>query len=461
MQSHLTRRAVRTLVFSAICVCYGTTALAQASKSSDQGLTRTLLKRSTLLTLLPNSIGRTALIFTQAVPRLVTEQAFQFAVAGVTPDGDQVQFPDVKWKSSNPDVATVSPTGLVVGMREGRSFIIAAAGRQEVRVRVTVLPPQQPAAPIVMSLEVTPSTAMLEAGTTLQFASSARTSDGAVVPDATVSYASSDTTVARISSDGLLSARNAGTVEVKATSGSTSRNIAVQVSKARVTGITINPKPIAITTTDTVALTVIATRRDGSAAPLSELRPSAKRGSFRGFAYVPPTTAGADTITVTALDGFSVIATAVVTAPQAPVLPTPPVDGALGALPQFAVPARPTAQVNTAPVVESRVIRVPANDAAALQAALNAAVGGDAIVLPNGSEYVGNFVLPAHSGSGSVTLRSETLPTAGVRVTPATSTSLARIVTANSMGALSTGAGAAYWRARGVCRFCFDPTSGR
>ena len=98
MQSHSARRAFRTLVFSAICVCFGSTALAQATKSSDQGLTRTLLKRSTSLTSLPNSIGRTALIFTQAVPRLVTEQAFQFAVAGVTPDGDQVQFPDVKWK---------------------------------------------------------------------------------------------------------------------------------------------------------------------------------------------------------------------------------------------------------------------------------------------------------------------------------------------------------------------------
>ena len=136
-------------------------------------------------------------------------------------------------------------------------------------------------------------------------------------------------------------------------------------------------------------------------------------------------------------------------APAAPV-PTAPVD--LGAAPPFVAPMLPAATVNVAvPRVTGRSIRVPASDGAALQAALASAVGGDEVVLPAGSEYVGNFILPKHAGTGAVTLRGEGLTTpVGTRLTPAAAASLPRIVTTNVDAAIQAVDGAKNWHLMGL-----------
>jgi hypothetical protein len=90
---------------------------------------------------------------------------------------------------------------------------------------------------------------------------------------------------------------------------------------------------------------------------------------------------------------------------------------------------------------------VNVSSAAALQSALNAAQGGDTIFLAPGT-YIGNFKLPVHGGAGYVTVRTAPgpLPAPGVRITPAASPFLARLVSANSSAVVRTAAGAAYWR---------------
>jgi hypothetical protein len=93
---------------------------------------------------------------------------------------------------------------------------------------------------------------------------------------------------------------------------------------------------------------------------------------------------------------------------------------------------------------------VTVTSAAGLQPALNAAVGGDTIVLLAGVTYPGNFLLPVHAGSGYVTVRSSTsdalLPPAGTRLTPAAAALLPKIQSTNSSPALRTAPGASYWR---------------
>ena len=156
-----------------------------------------------------------------------------------------------------------------------------------------------------------------------------------------------------------------------------------------------------------------------------------------------------DTLTVATAD--KPVTSATPTAPVAPVTPlspsspVSPVD-ATGSLPPFNAPMLPAANVNVAMPAVSRSIRVPGGDTVALQNALNNAVGGDEIVLPNGAEYIGSFVLPRHGGSGTVTLRSETVPTAGVRVNASTSAAFARLVTTDTRPAILTATGAQNWR---------------
>jgi hypothetical protein len=88
-----------------------------------------------------------------------------------------------------------------------------------------------------------------------------------------------------------------------------------------------------------------------------------------------------------------------------------------------------------------------------LQQALNAAQPGDTILLQEGAEFAGNFVLPVKSGDGWITLRSSApdtvLPAAGVRIRPADAPLLARLRSPTTgMPALRTAAGAHHWQIR-------------
>jgi PKD repeat protein len=98
-----------------------------------------------------------------------------------------------------------------------------------------------------------------------------------------------------------------------------------------------------------------------------------------------------------------------------------------------------------------------------LQQALNAAQPGDTILLQEGTEFAGNFVLPAKSGAGWITVRSSApdsvLPPAGVRIRPADAPLLARLRSPTvGMPALRTAAGAHHWQIR-YLEFAANPAS--
>jgi hypothetical protein len=87
---------------------------------------------------------------------------------------------------------------------------------------------------------------------------------------------------------------------------------------------------------------------------------------------------------------------------------------------------------------------------AELQSALGAAQPGDRILLEPGVTYLGNFVLPAKSGTTFITIRSATpdamLPPNGTRISPSSAALLPRLQSPNSLPALRTAAGAHHWR---------------
>jgi hypothetical protein len=105
------------------------------------------------------------------------------------------------------------------------------------------------------------------------------------------------------------------------------------------------------------------------------------------------------------------------------------------------------------PTQSGRIIQVPAGGN--LQTALNSAVRGDVIELAAGATYTGNFTLPAKAGTGWITIRTRTtLPAPGTRMTPALASTarLAKLRTPNSMPALQTAGSpqSAYYRITGV-----------
>ena len=84
-----------------------------------------------------------------------------------------------------------------------------------------------------------------------------------------------------------------------------------------------------------------------------------------------------------------------------------------------------------------------------LQEALNTAQPGTTILLQQGAEFVGNFVLPVKSGEGWITVRSSApdtvLPPSGIRIRPSDAPNLARLRSPNSNAALRTAAGTHHW----------------
>src|SRR6185369_7561326 len=107
-----------------------------------------------------------------------------------------------------------------------------------------------------------------------------------------------------------------------------------------------------------------------------------------------------------------------------------------------------TSAVLMASLAYAAQISVPAGGD--LQAALNAAQAGDTIVLAAGATFSGNFVLPVHTGSTHITVRSAApdalLPPAGTRISPAYAPYLPKIKSPNNAPAIRTAPGSAYWK---------------
>ena len=120
-----------------------------------------------------------------------------------------------------------------------------------------------------------------------------------------------------------------------------------------------------------------------------------------------------------------------------------------------ATPLLPRAYVNTAyPTMTGSTIHLASGGD--LQAALNNATCGNTIALAPGASFVGNFTLPRKTCTGTIVvitdLPSNSMPAQGVRMTPslATSANLAKIVTPNSVAAISTENGSANYRVAAV-----------
>lgn len=136
------------------------------------------------------------------------------------------------WSSSAPGVATVGPNGLVTAVSAGTARITVSAGGMSAHADVTVYGP-------ITSVTISPESVLLETGRTQQFAASVV---GGMNPS--VTWSSSDTAVASVSSGGLVTAKAEGEADIVASAGGVADTALVIVYKP-------TPPP---TSTDTLVL---------------------------------------------------------------------------------------------------------------------------------------------------------------------------------------------------------------
>src|SRR5207302_655296 len=150
-----------------------------------------------------------------APPPTATVQAGQTVQLTATPrdaNGAALSGRAVSWSSSNPSVATVSSSGLVSGVTPGSATITATSEGKSGTASVTVT--QVP----VATVSVSPATATVQAGQTVQLLATPKDANGAALSGRTVTWSSSNTSVATVSSSGLVSGVTPGSATVTAAS---------------------------------------------------------------------------------------------------------------------------------------------------------------------------------------------------------------------------------------------------
>lgn len=144
------------------------------------------------------------------------EEGITLQLVGAASDGSELT-----WTSSDETKATVDSTGLVSALAAGAVTITATSGEASASVELTV---KSAVVPVTVTIEEPASTDVVN-GTTLQLVGAA--SDGS-----TLTWTSSDNTIATVDSTGLVTAdsTNVGAVTITATSGEASDSVELTVT---------------------------------------------------------------------------------------------------------------------------------------------------------------------------------------------------------------------------------------
>src|SRR5207249_952320 len=119
----------------------------------------------------------------------------------------------------------------------------------------------------VASVEVTPATASVQAGQTVQLTATPRDAGGTPLSGRTVTWSSSNTAVATVSNGGLVSGVTPGSATITATSEGKSGTSSVTVTNVPVATVEVTPPSASVQAGQTVQLT--ATPKDAGGNQLS------------------------------------------------------------------------------------------------------------------------------------------------------------------------------------------------
>ena len=130
----------------------------------------------------------------------------------------------ITWSSSNSSAATVSASGLVTGVVAGSATITATSEGQSGTSAITVvhLP--------VASVTVTPASATVTTGSTVQLTATPKDANGNSLAGRTVTWQSSNTAAATVNGSGLVTGVAAGSATITATSEGQSGTAAITVA---------------------------------------------------------------------------------------------------------------------------------------------------------------------------------------------------------------------------------------
>jgi len=184
----------------------------------------------------------------------------QFTAIGSFDDGSTQLLQNVTWSSSS-NSATISSSGLAVGIRTGTATITATSGSVSGTASLTVT------GATLVSIAVTPANSTMAPDTTTQFTATATLSDSSTQDVSTVVvWTSSSPAHATINAQGLATGLAAGTTTITATYGAISGSTGLTVSNVSLVSITVSPANPRINAGTSIKFIATGTFSDGSVA---------------------------------------------------------------------------------------------------------------------------------------------------------------------------------------------------
>ena len=185
----------------------------------------------------------------------------QFTATANYSDGSTANVSStVTWSVGSSSIATINASGLLTAVAAGSTSVSASltgiSGTASLDVETVTV------AKTLKSISVTPSAASVNIGVSQQYAATATYSDGSTGTPA-VTWSTSPSSSATISSSGVATGVAAGSVTVTATSGSVTGTAALTVNPNVVTSIAVTPTSIDLTVGGTEQLTATATYNNG------------------------------------------------------------------------------------------------------------------------------------------------------------------------------------------------------
>ncbi len=161
---------------------------------------------------------------TPATATIGVGQTAQYAAITRDAFGNPLGGRTVTWSSSNPAVATVNGAGQATGVAVGSATLTATSEGKSgtAAILVTNVP--------VASVTVSPATASVPAGQTVQLTATLKDANGNTLTGRTVTWSSDNTAVATVSGSGLVSGVAAGAATITATSEAKTGTSAITVT---------------------------------------------------------------------------------------------------------------------------------------------------------------------------------------------------------------------------------------
>jgi trimeric autotransporter adhesin len=187
----------------------------------------------------------------------------QLTAATLDASGNALAGRAITWSSSDQGLATVSTSGMVTGVAVGGPVTISATSEGKIgTATITVVPVP------VASITVTPSAPTLALGSSVQLAAATLDASGTALSGRAVTWSSSDSAVASVSTTGMVTARAlGGPVTVTASSEGKNGTAAITVIPIPVASVAVSPAAPTITVGGSVQLT--AETLDASGNPLA------------------------------------------------------------------------------------------------------------------------------------------------------------------------------------------------